>query len=252
MACAEALRVQAYFDGELDAGAALEIEQHLAHCGDCAGLLQDLKAMRGALRAGLTYYRADESLRSRVAKVFARSGAAEGRTQHRRPFWQGLASGIAGTAIAASLAVFAVLPLQSDPLVADIVNAHMRSLMSDHLIDVASSDHHTVKPWFSSHADVSPPVADFVAESFRLVGGRADFVDGHRASVVVYRHGGHVINVFAWASGGARLPAPASRDGYHLLFWRQGTLDFAAVSDMAGDEMADFVRLLKKQTNAAE
>jgi len=192
MACAEALRVQAYFDGELGAMDAADIEQHLTRCADCAALLQSLKTMRAAFREEVPYHRMDTGLRARIRKAIAEPPA--GRTP--RSFWAGLASGAVGTALAAGLAVFALLPAAPDPLLGDLLNAHMRALISDHLIDVASSDHHTVKPWFSAHADVSPPVTDFAAENFHLIGGRADYIDGRRASVVVYRHGAHVINVF--------------------------------------------------------
>jgi anti-sigma factor RsiW len=246
MACAESLRVQAYFDGELDAMAALELEQHLTRCAECTALLRDLGGLRTTLRTELPYHRADELLRTRIGKAIAGPPAAF------RGFRTGLASGIAGTAIAAGLALFAFLPPATEPLVNDLLNAHMRALIGDHLIDVASSDHHTVRPWFSAHADVSPPVADFPVENFRLVGGRQDYIDGRRASVLVYRHGAHVINVFAWASNGKALPAASTRNGYHTVFWRRGTLDFAAVSDAGGPEMSALRQLLQELPDAAE
>jgi anti-sigma factor RsiW len=136
--------------------------------------------------------------------------------------------------------------LPANPLVNDLAEAHLRSLMGDHLIDVASSDHHTVKPWFAGHADVSPPAEDFKADGFTLVGGRADYVHGARAAVVVYRHGSHVINLFTWADRNTRLPGTQSRDGYRMVFWKQADLDLAAVSDVDPAELDRFVALVKK------
>ena len=159
-------------------------------------------------------------------------------------FWSGAASGAAAMALAAALAFVVILPSPSNPLVNDVMNAHLRSLMENHLIDVESTDQHTVKPWFAGHADVSPVVADFDEQGYKLIGGRADYLDHQRSAVVVYRHGAHVINVFSWAGKGS-LPDNATRSGYHLAFWREGDLDYCAVSDTGWDELLGLVRLLR-------
>jgi anti-sigma factor RsiW len=247
MSCNENLRLQAYFDGELDAGAAVEIERHLEGCPDCAALLADLEASRKLIRQDSSYHRAGDGLRSAIAGTLDREeGVKPTKPGFSRRFLSGAASGAGGMALAAVLAFFLVLP-QPDPLAGDLMNAHLRSLMSDHLIDVASSDRHTVKPWFAGHTDVSPPAADFARAGYRLVGGRADYVDGHRAAVVVYRHGLHVINVFAWAASPGKLPGEVTQKGYHIVCWRGGDLDYCAVSDTGLDELLELVRLIKQQ-----
>ena len=130
-------------------------------------------------------------------------------------------------------------------LVDDLVSAHVRSLMPAHLIDVASTDKHTVKPWFSTHTDVSPVVADFEPQGYRLIGGRADYVNHQRSAVVVYQHGHHFINVFSWAATQRALPKNATRNGYHLICWTAGDLAYCAVSDTAWDELLGLARLLQ-------
>lgn len=246
MNCEQSLLVQAYLDGELDAADALKAEQHLESCAECQAMAADHAEMKAAM-AGATYHRAGTVLRGRIAAALdAESGrVTEFRAIPRKPgFWLGAGSGAGGMAIAAVLAFLLFLP--ANPLVNDLAEAHLRSLMAGHLIDVASSDHHTVKPWFAGHADVSPPAEDFAAEGFTLVGGRADYVHGERAAVVVYRHGGHIINLFAWADGDAGLPRTRSRDGYRMIFWKQNDLDLAAVSDVDPAELDRFVALVKK------
>lgn len=249
MSCNEALRLQAYFDGELDATAAVEVERHLEGCADCALLLADLEASRKLIRQDSSYHRAGEGLRKRIAATLDREEGGKPASEIRAPsrhFLSGAASGAGAMALAAALVFFLYLP-QADPLAGDLMNAHLRSLMSDHLIDVVSSDRHTVKPWFAGHTDVSPPAADFAAQGYRLVGGRADYVDGHRAAVVVYRHGLHVINVFAWAAGPEKLPGDVTLKGYHIVCWRGADLDYCAVSDTGLDELLDLVRLIQQQ-----
>jgi anti-sigma factor RsiW len=113
--------------------------------------------------------------------------------------------------------------------------------MADHLTDVLTSDQHTVKPWLSRHIDVSPPVQELAAEGFPLVGGRIDYIDGHPAAVVVYRHAKHVINLFAWASTSADAPMRTEiRQGFNVVMWRKGGIAYAAVSDVAADQLMTF------------
>jgi anti-sigma factor RsiW len=249
MPCNEALRVQAYFDGELDAVAAVDVERHLENCAECAALYADLDATRKLVRGSAVYHRADDDLRDSLIEKLGDGGHSTTKSSPRyfgdRKFLSGLTSGVGATALAAVMVFFLAAPAAPNMLVADVTNAHLRSLMSDHLIDVVSTDHHTVKPWFAGHTDVSPPVTNFAKQGFTLIGGRADYVDGHRAAVVVYRHGLHVINVFTWAANGEKMPDDVTRDGYHIVFWQSGDLVFCAVSDTGEGELADLVRLIK-------
>jgi anti-sigma factor RsiW len=185
------------------------------------------------------------ALDQEVATTIPRLSVERLRNWRPRPFWQGAFSGMGGTALAAGVAFFLLAPALTSPIVDDLVSAHVRSLMPDHLIDVVSTDKHTVKPWFAGHTDVSPVVADFAGQGYRLIGGRADYFDRQRAAVVVYQHGAHVINVFSWASDRRDLPKNTTRNGYHLVFWKTGNLEYCAVSDTAWDELLGLARLLQ-------
>jgi anti-sigma factor RsiW len=149
--------------------------------------------------------------------------------------------------VAVALALFVLLPQSPSPLIEGLLGAHLRSLMPEHLIDVASSDHHTVKPWFAGHTDVSPVVENFDPQGYRLIGGRADYVDHQRAAVLVYQHGAHVINVFTWSAGRSPPPRDATRNGYHLLFWRSSDIDYCAVSDTGWGELRGLERLIEQR-----
>ena len=290
MRCAESLRVQAYFDAEVDAVSAADIERHLEHCAECRTLLQDLEQVRAVLRRDSAYVRTPPLLRAKILsaldqEIAAETPAAEGATaaegaalstgaalsreaalskgaalprgtprpserispkRRMRPLWVGALSGAGGAAIAAAFAFLLLVPRFTSPLLDELVSAHVRSLMPSHLIDVVSTDKHTVKPWFAGHADVSPVVADFEPQGYRLVGGRVDYLEHQRSAVVVYQHGAHVINVFSWGGQGRALPADVTRSGYHLAFWKAGDLEYCAVSDTGWDELLGLVRLLKE------
>lgn len=244
MPCPESLRSQAYFDGEADAFAVPDIERHLESCAECRALIEHLERTRSALRLEYGNVRASMALRTRVLRAIDREGAG-GVVWRARPFWWGAFSGL-GAAVAATLIVF-LLPsiISNQSLADDLVAAHMRSLQSERLIEVVSTDRHTVKPWFAGHADVSPVVADFTTQGYSLVGGRVDNLDRQRAAVVVYRHGAHVINVFSWRADWRPMPGETSRSGYHLESWKVGDLQYCAVSDAGWNEMAALTRLIR-------
>jgi anti-sigma factor RsiW len=263
MQCAEALRVQAYFDGEVDAVSALEVERHAEHCAECRALLEHLTDVRARLRRDVEFASAPPRLRASIARALDEETAASTREHpapgeralappaHRprrswrpRPLWLAGMGGL-GTALAAALALFLIAPWAASPALDELVSAHVRSLMPQHLTDVLSTDRHTVKPWFAGHADVSPVVVDFADQGYRLLGGRADYFEHQRVAAVVYQHGAHLINVFAWAGAGRALPQYTTRSGYHIACWKLGNLQYCAISDTGWDELQGLTRLLR-------
>lgn len=244
MNCDRALEVHSYLDGELDAMAALSVERHLQECAECAALRDHITSIRRTMRE-MPYHRADPAFRTRLTKALDRETGERGLVS-KRPFWAGAASGFGATALAAAVAFMMLLPSAQDQVASDVVAAHLRSLMGTHLIDVASENRHTVKPWFDGHVDVAPPVADYAAQGFKLVGGRVDYVHGERAAVMVYRHGAHVVNVFAWKDDGEAKPGSKTRDGYHLYAWKSGDLFLCAVSDADASALKQLATLIEQ------
>ncbi|MBV9911347.1 MAG: anti-sigma factor [Sinobacteraceae bacterium] len=250
MECSELLRLQAYFDGELDALGTLAVEEHLAQCGECTQRRAEWEQLRAALRQVNPMEAAPAALRARIERCLdqeTRQPPAVTRPTWRIPWPTGLSVlfGGAGGAILASLAMLLwFVPSRAD-LLDQIVSAHVRSLMPEHLIDVASSDRHTVRPWFAGRTDVSPTVADFAAQGYRLVGGRLDIIEQRRAAVLVYQHGAHTANVFSWQHQGAGLPRQTVRNGYLVDCWQDSALQSCVISDMGSTEQQTLVGLLR-------
>ncbi|MBS0338194.1 MAG: anti-sigma factor [Proteobacteria bacterium] len=148
--------------------------------------------------------------------------------------------------LALGLGMFLTLPNADDRLADDVVAGHVRALMVDHASDVASSDRHTVKPWFAGKLDFSPPVFDLTAQGFALVGGRLDYLDRQPVAALVYRHRQHLINLFVWPAAGDAPLRRIERQGFHLLHWAGGGMNYWAVSDLNADELMQFRLMLEK------
>lgn len=125
-----------------------------------------------------------------------------------------------------------------DALVVELVDTHVRSLIGDHLMDVRSTDEHTVKPWFAGKVDFAPRVLDLTAKGFPLLGGRVEYIRGHTTAALVYGRRRHFVNVFMWPAG-ASDKARASRQyrGYSMLHWVADGLSFWAVTDATAADL---------------
>ena len=248
--------VGAAIDNELDPARRQELDRHLQGCPSCRAAHEAQTALSAAVRSSADRFTASAALRSRVRAALAEAAApspATSRLPARFWTWLGAGAGVVGAAmLAASLALFLVVPSAKDRLGQELIAAHVRSLMADHLADVQSSDQHTVKPWFNGRLDMSPPVADLSADGFPLIGGRLDYLDRRPVAALVYKHRQHVINLFVWpeAGAGASSPRLTEHQGYNVLHWTRPGLTLWAVSDINPAELEEFQRLLETKSAA--
>lgn len=237
MTCEEAdVLLHALIDNELDAGHAREVEAHVATCAACAAKLRTYGEMRTALAGANLRYAAPAGLRMRI------NASLPARKVDRRMLLRGFAAGSAATAaLAASGAFLFVQSGRETRLLSEIAAAHVRSLQADHLTDVASTNQHTVKPWFNGRLDLAPPVVDLTTQGFTLLGGRLDYIGARPVAALVYRRRQHVINLFV-AEGSAQNLRPRTEiaQGFNILRWSERGLDLFAVSDLNIDELQEF------------
>jgi anti-sigma factor RsiW len=255
--------LDAYMDNELDLPGALEVEEHLARCPVCAAEERDLRDLQETARAHLTRYPMPPELEARLfavlrteepvasAAVERVSAAAQRSARPVRRAWKWAA--LAPAAAAAALLMVAaprIWPRPSEATVEDaVIGAHVRSLLANHLTDVASSDQHTVKPWFQGKLDYSVSVTDWASEGFPLVGGRLDYVEDTPAAALVYRRAQHVINLFVWPSKGGHDESVQrlSRRGYCAYRWSTDGMSYWAVSDVNDADLKTFVELARRE-----
>src|SRR6266446_6699005 len=273
MNCDEATKLMdGYLDGELDPLTSQKIEQHLRDCHKCEQAYEAHTALSHAISRGAPYYKAPNELRQRVHSSLLdtigakdiRSAARENQLLVKRPRaerrfvpsempwnWLALAAAIILTAVIIS----SLLPRLKQPgsdqfLATQLIASHVRSLMANHLTDVASSDQHTVKPWLDAKLDFAPAVVDLSGQGFPLIGGRLDYLDNRPVAALVYQRRKHFINLFVWPgeTGAARPTMAMSHEGYQLLHWADPDFNYWAVSDVNANDLQTFKQQFETRT----
>ncbi|HTS54238.1 MAG TPA: anti-sigma factor [Burkholderiales bacterium] len=235
-------------DGELEALTRRKLRAHIANCTVCAAADEQLSALRSAVRDNASYFTAPETLRQRVVKDLRAKRASMLTRAVQMPWWGFAASMTGATALAVALTLALTLPSTQDQLGQDVVASHVRSLMGNHLADIASSDQHTVKPWFNGKLDFSPPVHDLAAEGFPLLAGRLDYVGGRPVAALVYQRRQHRINVFVWpAAREQAVGRSVTINGYNAVEWMHAGMVFWAVSDVNSRDLSQLKDLLQAQ-----
>jgi anti-sigma factor RsiW len=273
MNCEEATKLMdGYLDGELDPITSQAIEEHLRDCRNCDQAYEMQGSLIRAMGNAAPYYKApaelrariQSSLRNEIAEQSTRNGGrdAQPRSPIRQPESRTISWGIPWNRLALAAAVIfaAIIALNLVPrgqrleadqfLATQLIASHVRSLMANHLSDVASSDQHTVKPWLDAKLDFAPPVVDLSSEGFPLVGGRLDYLDNRPVAALIYQRRKHFINLFVWPaeSNATGATKAMSRQGYQLLHWVDSDFNYWAVSDVNANDLQAFKQQFEAQT----
>jgi anti-sigma factor RsiW len=253
MNCNEAgALVARYADGEIDDLQGRSIEQHVRGCAACAAKHQGVLALRAQIRAEVPYFPAPPALRERVRALLANAhDVAPARPRPERDRWRwltgGALAGCTATVLAWVVGTAVIDWHANEDIAVEAVATHVRATLNNHLIEVASSDQHTVKPWLSARLDYSPPVQDFANEGFALGGGRLDTLDKQRVATLVYRYRLHTIDVFVRPESAHAPSALRTVRGFNVVHATGSGMDWLAVSDVSADVLTAFVQRLANE-----
>jgi anti-sigma factor RsiW len=245
MNCLEAQEmIHPYVDDELELVKTLEIEKHIRECANCAAVHRNIAALGSSMRDGSLYYRAPAGLERRIRSQ-VRQKSFTGPMWIRN--WTAAAAAVLLIATTWWIATQRVGNGQERLLAAEVTSAHVRSLMSEHLWDIKSTDQHTVKPWFEGRLDFAPDVRDFKNDSFSLEGGRLDYLAGRPVAALVYKHDKHYINLFIWPATGSAEEGEVltSHQGYSLIHWVHAGMNYWAVSDTSDQTLKKFASVVR-------
>jgi len=240
--------LEEFFDDELSSHDRKAVTRHMDACTDCTSIYEHLVVLYKDI-SDSGRHKVPAKLRERVKSALENEAHVSTPVGVRSSWFK-----YAAPAVAAGL----VLGWLSGPILSgmmfgrvditqEIVAAHVRSLMADHLTDFDSSDMHAVKPWFNGKLDFSPPVYDFTNEGFSLIGGRLDYLDDRPVAALLYKRRLHVINLFIWPGSETRAIPLVSRQGYNILNWEDGDLTFWAISDLNKSDIEKLRDLLRRQ-----
>jgi anti-sigma factor RsiW len=241
--------IHAHLDGELDVVRSVEMEEHLRKCTTCADAYEKQRSLRSELSVQELSFKAPPSLHKRIRKAVRTEANGQGLSWVVGWRWFWTAVPVAAVAVLA----LAILPLLGrggdDRLIDELVSGHVRSLMVEHLTDVASSDKHTVKPWFDGKLDFSPAVVDLADHGFPLLGGRLEYLQDRPVAALVYGRHKHFINLFVWptATSSATEERTLSRHGFTVIHWFASGMTYWAVSDLNPAELGEFAGLVRER-----
>jgi len=257
-------QLNAFVDGELDLAAQLVLEARLKEDAVLRAQVEHLHGLREAVRGRAEYHAAPDALRRRVGAMVAAQAAGHAPVAaDARPVSIDSATGLKAIlaqwfawrplvpALGLAAAVFFVtnlvlLPARLDERIEqEVIASHVRATLAQRMIDVESSDHHTVKPWLSSRLDFSPPVYEPADGGSALLGGRVDYVDGRAVAALVYRHKGHVVESYVWPASSSQAAVKfAEEKGFHLAHWSRGGMAHWVISDLNPAEFSALVAQL--------
>ena len=250
-------QLNAFVDGELDLARQLEIESLMPEDAVLRAQVESLRCVRDAVHNRADRHAAPAALRARIQGLTA--AAPLPQPSSRPPLFPGTKAAMqrwfAWRPLAASFGMMALLTVvlnlamlqagREERLGQEVVASHVRATLTQRLVDVQSSERHTVKPWLSSRLDFSPPVRELKLAGSVFVGGRVDYLDGRPVAALVYKQGEHVVEAFVWPAGGAdRQVTLSSQRGFHLAHWSRRGMTHWVVSDLNREEFAAFVREL--------
>jgi anti-sigma factor RsiW len=240
-----------YRDGELDLATCLKLEEHLAGCPECRQKLAGEQELVDILHSEAPRFKASPFLKTRIEAALR----AERPAATAVPWWKHLSlawtfSGLAGAALVAVILATGLFRQEGiRELDQEAIANHVRSLQVNHLMDVASTDQHTVKPWFAGKLDYSPPVVDLTPSGYPLIGGRLDVLDHRNVAAIIYGRRKHFINLFIWPAGAESLSGRLyEQNGYHALGWTKSGMNYLAVSELGEKELLEFVQMIQAQT----
>jgi anti-sigma factor RsiW len=250
MDCNEVNRfLDAYVDGEIELTRQVDVEAHLANCGECKKAVEAVTKFRRSIKMNKPVYKAPPELEADVRAALRKVSKSEIRwiAELRRPLLY--AAAILIVCLLCIAVWIATSKTQERALIAQAISNHSHSLLADHLLDFAAADRHLLKTWFTGKLDYFPPVADLSEAGYKLVGGWLDMLENRPVAAIVYSHQDHVINEFVWPAGRRTIDFDVqAHQGYSMCGWNKSGFNYLIISDLSQENIETFEDQIRERT----
>jgi anti-sigma factor RsiW len=240
-----ATMIGAYLDGELLPDQAAAVQEHLGSCMHCSSEIAEIARVQRSLRSARGHFAPSAEFRRKVQKQISRP---------RRRNWLIWTMPV-GVALATTilLTTFAYIGhARRSSAFAELADLHVNALSSTNLVDVVSTDRHTVKPWFQGKIPFSFNLPEFSGTQYTLLGGRMVYFHQHPGAQLIVSMNQHKISVLIFQNSvdlGGALAGQAAQDrrtSFGIEGWQSQQLRFVLVSDADPAGIDNLARLLKQ------
>lgn len=239
-------KLDAYLDGELQAGDANAVSLHMRACAACAAEAVERLQLKRSIAGAGKRYEPSAQLRSIIAKKIS----VKPRGQRR---WQWTVLAVPALIVLVASVLFNVWvgreSARRQRVLSELADLHVAALASATPVDVISTDRHTVKPWFEGKVPFTFNLPELQGTEFTLLGGRVTYLDQTAGAQLLYQLRKHRISVFIFPDRGqatASAPAtPVNSFSFHMESWSQNGLRYFVVGDVSADDIQALSKLLR-------
>jgi anti-sigma factor RsiW len=239
------VRLDAYLDGELPAAETRTFDAHVRSCQACsAGALAGVQMKRTIQVAGRRFTPSAE-FRGRVLQSIA--------PKPQRSLglgWMFFAAAAVILVVGAVTSTYVGNRSGRGQVFSEIVDLHVSTLASSSLVDVISTDRHTVKPWFQGKIPFAFDLPELQNSEFSLLGGRMTYLGQAPGAHLIYDARKHHISVFVFQERSLRAKlddnslAPKQLS-FNMETWSQGGLRYFVIGDASAADIASLAKLFR-------
>jgi anti-sigma factor RsiW len=235
-----------HLDGELPVAEAAALAAHLRTCAACSGEVLERVQLKRAVQMAGSRYTPSAELRNRIAKKVgskSKSGIAE--------WWRLILVPALVLVIAAFFLTgyFGQQRAARQRIYGELADLHVSTLASSTLVDVVSSDRHTVKPWFQGRIPFTFNLPELTGSDFALIGGRVAYLEQIPSAHLIYQIRKHYISIFILPDRAAEIKSlptgTADTLSFHMETWAQNGLRYFVIGDTSEGDLQRLSKLLR-------
>jgi anti-sigma factor RsiW len=248
-------KINGYIDAELSEQEMRAMDAHLRDCASCASEALRLVQLKHATQLAARRYTPSPEFRRKIAGQITNQASPRKPASWRWAWMPALAFAVMVLIVAGVFLNRSSQQARSQQLLAELTDLHVANLAASTPVDVASSDRHTVKPWFQGKVPFSFNLPELAGSPFTLLGGRLTYLDHEPGAHLIYNVGAHHISVFIFRDQPELTRAFSAQQSsedvlnFHVDSWSANGLRYFAVGDASQESIQQLISLWKRLRN---